>query len=79
MPSWLMSTTDTSDGSTRDQLATHFGAEPPPDAAELQADHARAEHAEALRHVRDGERAVVIEDELVVDGEQHEDAAVGRP
>src|SRR6185436_17506983 len=44
-----------------------FRPETPPDAAELQADDARPDHAEALRDRREGERPLVVADDLVVD------------
>jgi hypothetical protein len=44
----------------------HFRTEAAPHAAQLQADHARADHAQALRHGAHVERAGVVEDQLVV-------------
>jgi hypothetical protein len=43
-----------------------FGAEPAPHASQLEADHACADHAQALGHRRKGERAFVVADEIVV-------------
>ncbi len=45
----------------------HLGAQPPPHAAHLEADHARADDAELLRHGGNRERAVVVEHAHVVD------------
>ena len=45
----------------------HLRAEPPPHAAHFQPDHARADDAEALRHLGNGERPVVAEDQLLVE------------
>ena len=39
-------------------------AQPPPDAAHLQADHAGADHAQPLRHFGNRQRAGVVEDQL---------------
>ncbi len=44
-----------------------LGSEPPPDAAEFEPDHARADHAEALRHLGELERAPGIHDALAVE------------
>ena len=43
----------------------HLAAEPPPDAAQLEADHAGADDAEALRHGVEVERAPGIDDAAV--------------
>ena len=45
----------------------HLGAEPPPHAAELQADDSGADDAEALRHLREREGAFVVDDTVPVD------------
>ena len=45
-----------------------LGAEALPDAAQLEADDAGADDAEALRHGVEGERAGVVANQLVVDG-----------
>ena len=45
----------------------HLGAEPPPHRAELEPDHARADHPEPPRHRAERERADVVADDLVVD------------
>jgi hypothetical protein len=46
-----------------------LGAEALPDAAQFEADDAGADDAEALRHGVEGERAGVVADQLVVDGD----------
>ena len=53
----------------------HFAAEPPPHAAELKANDAGADHAEALRHGLKIERAAGIYDVLAVKGRR---AQLGR-
>ena len=48
-----------------------FGAEAAPDAAEFEPDHARADHAEPLRHGLELERAPGIDDVLAVERRRH--------
>src|SRR2546427_116340 len=45
----------------------HLRPEPAPHASHFQPDHARADDAEALRHLGNGERTVVAEDQLLVE------------
>src|SRR5439155_113577 len=45
----------------------HLRAEPAPHAPHFQPDHARADDAEAFRHLGNGERPVVAEDQLLVE------------
>ena len=44
-----------------------LGAEPPPDRTHFQADHARADQAQLLRHVLDSQRAVVGQNPVFVE------------
>ena len=48
------------------------GTKPPPDAAQLQADHAGADHAEARRHGIEGQGAAGIDDRLAVAGRRRD-------
>ena len=45
----------------------HLRAEPPPDRAELEPDHAGADHQQLLRHLVERERAGRGDDALLVD------------
>ena len=47
----------------------HLGAEPAPHRAELQADHAGADHQQALGHLGQSERAGRGDDRRLVDGD----------
>ena len=46
----------------------HLGTEPAPDAAELEADHAAADHRQALGNLVERQRAGGVYDPLAVEG-----------
>src|SRR3954470_4996019 len=55
----------------------YFGAETPPYATHFKADHTRAHHTEALRHLRNRERARVRQNQLFIEVGAGQRARIG--